>query len=311
MISNLINILQCPKCRNDLLFKKSKNINFDGTFYCKNKHNFFLKDSVIDFISYENNRIKIYNEIWEQERSWEEDTFLKKREYTKDLKKKFNEFARLPNELKNYFKNKIVLDAGAGTGRFSYVVLKFKPKLLISVDFTKNSVLEMKNNLKPSKNNIIIRADLNNLPFKKNQFDFIFSFGVIHHTPKPKKTFKQLVDLVKKNGFLSIYIYKSGSLSFLQNLLRPITLKMNRKVIKSFCEKFGFSAKKKHQVINIKKIFAILGKLDLLGIRNISYEGLTTTYLYSYSLNEALNWFKEKNLKIISKSNIISITGKK
>ena len=63
MISNLINILQCPKCRNDLLFKKSKNINFDGTFYCKNKHNFFLKDSVIDFISYENNRIKIYNEI--------------------------------------------------------------------------------------------------------------------------------------------------------------------------------------------------------------------------------------------------------
>ena len=51
MISNLINILQCPKCRNDLLFKKSKNINFDGTFYCKNKHNFFLKDSVIDFIS--------------------------------------------------------------------------------------------------------------------------------------------------------------------------------------------------------------------------------------------------------------------
>jgi SAM-dependent methyltransferase len=311
MIKNLIKILQCPRCKKNLFFKKSKSKSFNGSFYCKNNHIFFLDNSVLDFINYENKRMKIYNEIWEQESSWEKQTLIKKSEYTKTLEKKFNKFARLPGALKNYFKNKVILDAGAGTGRFSYFVLKFKPKLLVSVDFAKNSILHMKKNLKPSKNNIIIRADLNNLPFKKNQFDFIFSFGVIHHTHKPKKTFLRIVDLIRKNGFISIYIYRSGSLSFLQNLLRPITLKMNRKVIKTFCERFGFIPRKKNQIIDIKKYFKILGKFDLLGIRNISYEGLTTTYLHSYSLTETLNWFKEKNLKIISKSNIISITGKR
>ena len=307
MIKVLLDILLCPLCANNKklsLKKKDKNSN-DGTLFCKNNHKFYFQNSIIDFIDKDNNEQKIYNEIWKLQKSSVFKNNLKKLEY------KFNEYAKLPQNLEYYFKNKIVLDAGSGAGRFSYLIKKFSPKLLLSVDFSKEAIVQTRRNLIPLNNNIIIiRADLNNLPFRKNKFDFIFSFGVIHHNLSPGKTFDKLVNLIKKNGLISIYIYKKNSLSFLQNLIRPITLKIDRKKIKSFCKSFGF-ASSKNVIINIKKIFIFLGKYDILGIRNISYEGLTTTYLHSYSLSEIEMWFKKNYLKIISKTNIISVTGKK
>lgn len=308
MIKILLDVLKCPICTDyeKLLFEKRRgNKNLDGTFYCKNNHKFYCQNSIVDFIDKDNREQKIYNEIWKMQKN----SIFKKN--LKKIENKFNEYAQLPKRLEYYFKNKIILDAGSGTGRFSYIVKKFRPKMLFSVDFSKEATIQTQQNLIPlNQNIIIIRADLNNLPFKKNKFDFIFSFGVIHHTIIPKKTFDKLANLVKKNGFISIYIYKKNSLSLLQNLIRPITLRIDRKKIKSFCESFGF-VKGKKIIINIKKIFVLFGKFDILGIRNISYEGLTTTYLRSYTLDEVEMWFKDNYLKIISKTNILSITGRK
>jgi len=308
MIRTLLNVLKCPLCTNNekLFFVKARsNKNFDGKFFCKNNHKFYCQNSIIDFIEKNNKEQKIYNEIWKLQKKSIFKNNLNELEY------KFNEYAQLPKKLGYYFKNKIVLDAGSGAGRFSYLIKKFSPKLLFSVDFSKEAIIQTQQNLMPLNNNTItIRADLNNLPFRKNKFDFIFSFGVIHHNLSPGKTFDKLANLIKKNGLISIYIYKKNSLSLLQNLIRPLTLKIDRNKIKSFCKSFGFVSSKK-VIINIKKIFIFLGKYDILGIRNISYEGLTTTYLRSYSLSEVEMWFKKNCLKIISKTNIISVTGKK
>ena len=96
--------------------------------------------------------------------------------FKKNLKKienKFNEYAQLPKRLEYYFKNKIILDAGSGTGRFSYIVKKFRPKMLFSVDFSKEATIQTQQNLIPlNQNIIIIRADLNKVikvPVNKNQ----------------------------------------------------------------------------------------------------------------------------------------------
>ena len=307
MIRNILNILKCPLCNGNkkLAFKKTgTNKKFDGVFSCAHNHTFYCKNSIIDFVEKETKVQKIYNEIWKL------NTKVIFRDHLNRYENELNKYVRMPEKMNSYFKNKVILDAGCGVGRFSYLIKTYKPKLLFSVDFSKGAVLQTRANLDFSNNNIIIRADLNNLPFRKNKFDFVLSLGVIHHNRHPNKTFDKLVTLVKKNAFISIYIYKKYSLSFLQNLIRPITLKISRSKIKYFCEIFGFTSSKKVK-INIKRIFNSFGRLDLLGIRNITYEGLTTPFLYSYSLSEIEKWFKKNHLKIISKTNIISMTGKK
>jgi ubiquinone/menaquinone biosynthesis C-methylase UbiE len=46
-----------------------------------------------------------------------------------------------------------------------------------------------------------------NPPFKKSIFDFVFSSGVLHHTPNTKKSFLGLSKLVKKGGRYWVWLY--------------------------------------------------------------------------------------------------------
>ena len=107
------------------------------------------------------------------------------------------------------FKNKIVLDAGCGNGRFSYVVSKYDPELLISFDISKGLGKAKEAILKNNKeaNIAFVQGDITNLPFKKESFDIVFSWGVTHHTPNTKKTVRGLSDLVKHKGIFGIYVY--------------------------------------------------------------------------------------------------------
>ena len=46
-----------------------------------------------------------------------------------------------------------------------------------------------------------------NLCFKSNFFDIIISNGVLHHTHNPELAFKQLVQVLKKDGLIIIGLY--------------------------------------------------------------------------------------------------------
>lgn len=54
----------------------------------------------------------------------------------------------------------------------------------------------------------VIKADLMNLPFADNSFDYIHSDGVLHHTPNTKLAMKALYDKVRPGGIFWFYIYK-------------------------------------------------------------------------------------------------------
>jgi SAM-dependent methyltransferase len=46
-----------------------------------------------------------------------------------------------------------------------------------------------------------------NLPFRKKQFDIIFSLGVLHHTPDPREAFTNLSACLREQGIISLWVY--------------------------------------------------------------------------------------------------------
>ena len=79
--------------------------------------------------------------------------------------------------------SKRIGDLGCGIGRWSYF-LKDIAKEIVLIDFSE-SIFEARKNLSESDNMIFIMADVLNLPFQDDTFDFMFCLGVLHHIPAP------------------------------------------------------------------------------------------------------------------------------
>ncbi|MBT4646117.1 MAG: class I SAM-dependent methyltransferase [Pelagibacteraceae bacterium] len=109
---------------------------------------------------------------------------------------------------KKYFKNKIILDAGTGAGRHAVLISKLGVKKIIAVDHKISINQNLK--LKYPKNIYFREADVQNLQFKTSEFDFINCYGVLHHTNNIEKGLKELLRVLKKGGYLYLYIYGSG-----------------------------------------------------------------------------------------------------
>lgn len=104
-------------------------------------------------------------------------------------------------------KGKLVLDAGCGTGRYSEIALK-NGAIVIGVDMSYSVDVAYKN-MGGNPNAHFIQADIMHLPFNEGIFDFVFSYGVLHHTPDAYRAFRSIVKYVKPGGKLSIFVYSS------------------------------------------------------------------------------------------------------
>ena len=90
-------------------------------------------------------------------------------------------------------------------------------------------------------------ADAENLPFPDHTFDFVYSWGVIHHTPDVPAAAQQLVRVLRPGGRLCVMIYHRHSLVALQcwilnALLRGQPTRSLREVIAGNVESDGTQA---------------------------------------------------------------------
>ena len=124
------------------------------------------------------------------------------------------------NFLGYYFKNKKILDWGAGKGQISYL-LKRISDTVISCDIDSGeSDSSFYKNRPILKDHKIHVKKLNHdfkLPFKSNSLDLVTSFGVLEHVKDDKNSLKELSRIIKKNGclYISFLPYK---FSWTQNL---------------------------------------------------------------------------------------------
>lgn len=136
-----------------------------------------------------------------------------------------NRLNRCLGDLKDKLKDKLVLEAGCGAGRFTEVLLK-KGARLVSSDLS--SAVEVNaENFPLSDHHLVIQADINDMPFADESFDVVVCLGVIQHTSDTEKTIEDLYKLVKKGGTLVIDHYTYDRSNYFR--LAPLYRRMLRK----------------------------------------------------------------------------------
>jgi uncharacterized protein YbaR (Trm112 family)/SAM-dependent methyltransferase len=104
-----------------------------------------------------------------------------------------------------YLQHKIVLDAGCGPGRFLPVVAD-ACEFVVGLDL--GSHIDRAASRCTDRTNVeFVQGSVLDPPFKKATFDYVFSIGVVHHTPSARDAVHGLGELVKPHGGLSVWVY--------------------------------------------------------------------------------------------------------
>jgi SAM-dependent methyltransferase len=116
-----------------------------------------------------------------------------------------------------------VVDAGCGSGRFAEIAASYGAEV-IGVDLS-SAVDAACENLRAWPNAHVVQADVTRLPFRAERVAFLYSIGVLQHTPDPVAVARALVEFLAPGGRFGFTIYARQPWTFLYSkyLVRPLT----------------------------------------------------------------------------------------
>jgi ubiquinone/menaquinone biosynthesis C-methylase UbiE len=133
-------------------------------------------------------------------------------------------------EPSSLFSEKSCLDAGTGGGRASLFMLKNGAEHVTFVDISEKNIETTSNMLKAAgyTNFSGKVVSLDELPYDDEKFDFVWCYGVIHHTKEPDASLVQISRVLRRGGNCFLFLYGSGgiywyTMSYLRDLLSDIT----------------------------------------------------------------------------------------
>ena len=346
MKSVLVNYLACPECGKDFTLKSpiSKGIEIiEGRLVCVKGHKFsiirgiprFVIDKTKNFVKTED----AFSAKWRthhknhQAMDWTE--FQKKWFLDRFGWKSITKF-------NNFLKDKqYVLEAGTGVGNTAKILSVNPSSQVFAIDASESIDFAYKKYGK-TPNLHFLQADLRELPFKTNFFNYILSDQVLHHTKNTFTSFKYLTKFLAPKGNISIYVYnkKAPIREYADDHIRKTTVNMSAKDCMEFSKDMAFLGK---SLSKLNKKIIIPRDIALLGIKagtydvqrfiywhflkcfwdpsdnfersvGVNFDWYYPKYAYRHTPEEVKKWYKESKLKIIHFKEIesgISVTGKK
>jgi ubiquinone/menaquinone biosynthesis C-methylase UbiE len=121
----------------------------------------------------------------------------------------------------NEAKNKKVLEIGVGMGADHLELAKANPSELYGIDLTERAIEHTNNRLNAyGLKSKLSTSDAEKLDFPSNFFDFVYSWGVLHHSPNTDKAFNEVHRVLKPGGVFRGMIYNKHSITGLMLWLR-------------------------------------------------------------------------------------------
>ena len=120
-------------------------------------------------------------------------------------------------------RGKTILEIGSGAGRFTDYLVDFG-KEVITVDPS-----AIRSNVALGAPNLVaVRADLFDVPVRRDKIDVVFCRGVTQHTGNPRRAITRLFDYVKPGGLVlfDVYHFKWFTPLCLKYWIRPFTRNM-------------------------------------------------------------------------------------
>jgi len=198
---------------------------------------------------------------------------------------------------------KLILDAGCGTGRY-IDVLQGSGAEVIGLDFS-YAIDVSYENLGREPHVHLVQADIFHLPFRDGVFDYIYSVGVLHHTPNTKQAFLALTKKLAPGGRISIYVYPAYDRLHrrLSDLYRKFTTRLPKPLLYQLCK----IAIPLHYVQKIPVIGTIVKILLPSGasyqdpqwrVLN-TFDWYSPTYQWAHTIEEVFAWYEEAGLERI------------
>jgi 2-polyprenyl-3-methyl-5-hydroxy-6-metoxy-1,4-benzoquinol methylase len=216
---------------------------------------------------------------------------------------------------------KLVLDVGCGMGRFAEVATRWGAHV-VGIDLSLAAEVAQEN--LGDRQAAFFQADVFKLPFAPESFDYIYSLGVLHHTPDCEAAFRVLPGLLKPGGRIAIWLYSRYNKWYkMSDVYRRVTRRMSPPLLHKLC----------YGVIPLYGVHQVLRKIPLVG-RPASgaiaymipmafnpdpkwrvldtFDWYSPWYQSKHTYEEVFRWFEQcglEDLRVVQQP--ISVTGRK
>ena len=136
-----------------------------------------------------------------------------------------------------------ILDAGCGEGMDLANQGKRPGVKIVGVELSTGGCWASAQRIREVAAAQVVQADLSQLPFTSNTFDFVYSYGVLHHMVSPSSGLRELVRAAKPGAWVALYLYEDFQdrnlpwriLLGLSNLPRHLTTRLPHRLLYALC----------------------------------------------------------------------------
>lgn len=290
MKSGFVDILSCPQCGSPIAVADGDRVDEieSGTLRCQGGHTVPIVGGVPRFVE---------SELYVQNFGFEWNVHAGTQLDGASSDESEQAFRAKTGFTPEMLMGKLVLDVGCGMGRYTDVASRWGATV-VGIDLSR-AVEAAHRNVGGRANVHIAQANVFELPFRDGTFDFIFSLGVLHHTPDTKAAFDRLPNLLRSDGRIAIWLYSNYGGWRPSELYRYVTPRLPKRLLHGLT----YVAVPLYYVHKIPVVGPLLSFLTPISHHPKArwrvldtFDWYSPKYQWKHSYEEVFPWFEQQGL---------------